>query len=68
MSAYHPAIQFFFVFVLPVAFLTTIPAELMRGTRPAWFLLIEAAIAAFLLIVSRLFWNWAMRYYTSASS
>ena len=68
MSAYHPAVGFFFTFILPVAFLTTIPAELMRGTSGPRFLSIEAGIAAVLLTVSRLFWNWATRYYTSASS
>ena len=40
----------------------------MRGTAAPHFLLIEAALAAGLLAVSRLFWKWAMRYYTSASS
>jgi len=68
MSAYHPAVGFFLTFILPVAFLTTVPAQLMRGTAAPYFLLIEAALAAGLLAVSRLFWKWAMRYYTSASS
>lgn len=68
MSAYHPAVGFFFTFILPVAFLTTIPAELMRGTSGPRFLVIEAGIAAVLLTVSRVFWKWAMRFYTSASS
>ena len=68
MAAYHPAVRFFFMFILPVAFLTTIPAELMRGTRGPQFLVIEALLAAGLLLASRFFWRWAMRYYTSASS
>ena len=68
MSAYHPAVGFFLTFILPVAFLTTVPAQLMRGTAAPHFLLIEAALAAGLLAISRLFWKWAMRYYTSASS
>jgi len=68
MAAYHPAVQFFFTFILPVAFLTTVPAELMRGVTGPWFLLVEALIAAILLTAARLFWRFAMRYYTSASS
>jgi ABC-2 type transport system permease protein len=68
MSAFHPAIRFFLTFILPVAFLTTVPAELMRGTVGPQFLAIEAGIAGLLLIVSRGFWKWALRYYTSASS
>jgi ABC-2 type transport system permease protein len=68
VSAYHPALGFFLTFILPVAFLTTVPAELMRGTAGMGFLGVEALMAAVLLTLSRLFWKWAMRYYTSASS
>ncbi len=68
IAAYHPAVGFFLTFILPVAFLTTIPAELMRGTAAPRFLIFEAALAAGLLILSRLFWKWALRFYTSASS
>lgn len=68
MSAYHPAVRIFFTFILPVAFLTTIPAEIMRGMRGPAYLLLEALIAGGLLAISRLFWKWAMRFYTSASS
>jgi ABC-2 type transport system permease protein len=68
MAAYHPLVRFFLTFILPVAFLTTIPAELMRGTRAPTFLLVEALIAAGLLAISRAFWGYALRYYTSASS
>jgi ABC-2 type transport system permease protein len=68
LAAYHPAVQIFLTFVLPVAFLTTIPAEIMRGMRGPAYLAAEAGIAALLLVIARLFWKWAMRYYTSASS
>ncbi len=68
MSAYPLAVRFFLTFILPIAFLTTVPVELMRGIHGPLFLGVEAAIAAGLLFVSRMFWDWAMRYYTSASS
>lgn len=68
MAAYQRPVQFFLTFVLPVAFLTTVPAEVMRGTRSAGYLLVEALLAVAMVILSRLFWRWAMRYYTSASS
>jgi len=68
MSAYHPALRLFFTFILPVAFLTTIPAEIMRGSRGPAYVVVEAFIAAILLLAARLFFTWAMRYYTSASS
>jgi ABC-2 type transport system permease protein len=68
LAAYPLSLQFVFVFILPIAFLTTIPAEVMRGTRGSIFILIELGIAALLFIVSRLFWKFALRHYTSASS
>ncbi|HVS71527.1 MAG TPA: ABC-2 family transporter protein [Phycisphaerae bacterium] len=67
-SAFPPALSFFLTFILPVAFLTTVPAEIMRGDRGPRSVALEAAIAAVLLIASRLFWKFALRYYTSASS
>jgi ABC-2 type transport system permease protein len=72
MSAYHPAVRFFFTFILPVAFMTTVPADIMRGKHTGWdaalTIGVEAAIALGLLVITRLFWKWAMRSYTSASS
>jgi ABC-2 type transport system permease protein len=62
------AVRFFFTYILPVVFITTIPAEVMLGKRGAQFILVEAAIAGALLVISRAFWKWAMRSYTSASS
>jgi ABC-2 type transport system permease protein len=68
MSAYHPAVAFFLTYILPIAFLTTIPAELMRRPTAWGYLVAEGVLAAGLFAVSRLFWKWALRYYTSASS
>ncbi|HVX86705.1 MAG TPA: ABC-2 family transporter protein [Phycisphaerae bacterium] len=67
-SAFPTALRFFFTFILPVAFLTTVPAEVIRGDRGPRFIALEAAIAALLLLGSRLFWRFALRHYTSASS
>jgi ABC-2 type transport system permease protein len=68
MSAYGVGLRFFFTFILPVAFLTTIPAEIMRGSKAPTFILVEAGLAAALFTASRLFWKRALRSYTSASS
>lgn len=66
--AYPASYRVFFTFVIPVAFLTTIPAEAMLGrTRGTW--VIGAAIlAVVLLFISKFFWQFALRFYTSASS
>jgi ABC-2 type transport system permease protein len=68
MSAYPPAYRLFFTFILPVAFLTTVPAEAMLGRASAGGLLLAAGMAAGLFIFSTLFWKFALRFYTSASS
>lgn len=66
--AYPAAYRFFFTFVVPVAFLTTVPAEIMLGrSRIIWFLG-SGIIAIFLFLLSILFWRFALRFYTSASS
>lgn len=66
--AYPTTYRFFFTFVIPVTFLTTVPAEVMLG-RSTWGWTITAAFLAIgLLYASRLFWRFALRFYTSASS
>lgn len=68
MAAYPVAYRFFFTFMVPVAFLTTIPAEtLLRRTELSW-LLAAAVLAIVLLLISSAFWKFALRFYTSASS
>ncbi len=68
LSAYAAAYQFFFVFILPVAFLTTVPAEVMLGRSSLQWMAAEAGIAIGLFSFSRVFWRFALRSYTSASS
>lgn len=68
LPAYPWAYQVFFTFVLPVAFMTTVPAEAMLG-RASWPQTLGAlATAALVFAASRLFWRFALRSYTSASS
>jgi ABC-2 type transport system permease protein len=68
MVAYPAAYRFFFTFIVPVAFLTTIPAEAMLGRTEATWLLGAGILATTLLVISKLFWQFALRFYTSASS
>jgi ABC-2 type transport system permease protein len=68
ISAYPPGVRAFFTFVLPVAFLTTVPAEAILGRASATWVLASLAMAAASLLISRWFWRFALRYYTSASS
>lgn len=65
----YPAVyRVFFTFIIPVAFLTTVPAQTMLGrSEPVW-LIGSAALSLGLFLVSKGFWQFALRFYTSASS
>lgn len=68
MAAYPVAYRFFFTFIVPVAFLTTIPAETILNRSELSWIAGAGLLAAMLLLVSRAFWRFALRFYTSASS
>ncbi len=68
MVAYPTAYRFFFTFVVPVAFLTTVPARAFLGRGELGWMAFGGVLAIALLVASNLFWRFAMRFYTSASS
>lgn len=68
MVAYPTAYRFFFTFIIPVAFLTTVPAEAMLGRGELSWIAGAGILALVLLLASRWFWQFALRFYTSASS
>ncbi|MBW4684196.1 MAG: ABC transporter permease [Komarekiella atlantica HA4396-MV6] len=68
IAAYPSAYRFFFTFVMPVAFLTTVPAEAMLGRGQTTWLIGAAILALVLFLFSTWFWRFALRFYTSASS
>ncbi len=68
VEGYPAAYRVFFTFIIPVAFLTTVPAQVMMGRIDHTWLLGSALLAAGLFQTSRWFWQFALRFYTSASS
>ncbi len=68
VSAYPPALRTLFTLVLPVAFLTTVPAEAILGRATLPWVLASLGMAVLALGLSRGLWCHALRYYTSASS
>jgi ABC-2 type transport system permease protein len=68
MVAYPAIYRIFFTFIIPIAFLTTVPAEAMLGRLDPIWLLATAGLAIALLTLSHYFWQFALRFYTSASS
>ena len=68
ISAYPPGLRVVFTLVLPVAFLTTVPAEVILGRGNAVALGSSLLVAALSFGLSRAFWRFALGHYTSASS
>ena len=68
MVAYPTAYRFFFTFVVPVAFLTTVPAQAMLNRGEFTWTIFSGILAISLLFASIAFWRFALRFYTSASS
>ncbi|MBA4467458.1 ABC-2 family transporter protein, partial [Cylindrospermopsis raciborskii CS-506_A] len=68
MSAYPMGYRVFFTFVVPVSFLTTVPAQAILGQIQVVWLISAVFLALFLFFLSTWFWRFALRFYTSASS
>ena len=68
MVAYPAAYRFFFTFIVPVAFLTTVPAQAVLGRGQVNGLIGAIFLATALFVISTVFWRFALRFYTSASS
>jgi ABC-2 type transport system permease protein len=57
-----------FTFVIPLAFVATVPVQSLIGNLSPWLAVYGVAAAAFLLWLSHRLWHFALRHYTSASS
>lgn len=68
VSAYPGWVRVLLTFVVPVAFLTTVPAEAAAGTLTWGWALGALFVAALLLALSQALWRHALASYTSASS
>ena len=67
-SVFRGLIRVAFTFVVPLALMTTFPAEAMLGHLRPFILLLPVGMALVFGIVSRLVWLRAVARYTSASS
>ena len=68
ISLYPGWLRFGLTFLVPVAFATTVPAEALTGRLDTPTLLGAFALAAALLVASRLFWRTGVRHYSGASA
>jgi len=68
IAAYPSAYQFFFTFIIPIGFITTVPAEAILNRVSSGTSIVSLLIASLLFIISNRFWRFALKFYTSASS
>ncbi|WP_138503480.1 ABC transporter permease [Nostoc sp. PA-18-2419] len=68
ITAFPTVYRVFFTYVIPVAFLTTIPSQALLGRSQITWLMGAGVLAVMLFLVSTWFWRFALRFYTSASS
>jgi ABC-2 type transport system permease protein len=66
VSAYPGALRFLFVYLIPIAWTTTIPASALTGRLDAGAAAVALGVAGVAMMLSRLFWRSALRRYTSA--
>jgi ABC-2 type transport system permease protein len=62
------AIRVILTFVVPIAFITTIPASVLLGRLNIEFVFYSLAITGVLFMITVLFWQYAVRHYSSARS
>ncbi len=66
--AFGPGAQFFLTYILPLAFLASLPVQVLTGRALFPALVIGPLLAAAFFGASVLFWRFATRAYSSASS
>jgi len=68
ISVFQGFLRFVFTFVIPLALMTTYPAQAMLGQLPGWKLLASVCGACAFAALARAVWLRSIRHYTSASS
>jgi ABC-2 type transport system permease protein len=68
VSVFPAWLRAILTFVVPIAFITTVPAAVIIGRLNAEFVLLAVIVTAVLFVVCTAFWRFAVRHYSSASS
>ena len=74
ISIYPKLIQYFVVYIIPLAFVNYFPSQLLMGVFkegnifPAVYISISAALGMVLFGLSYLFWRFSLRFYASTGS
>ena len=67
VSAYPDVLRFLFVYLIPIAWTTTIPASALTGRLRPEIGLVAALVAGLAFALARLVWRAALKRYTGAS-
>jgi ABC-2 type transport system permease protein len=66
VTAYPGALRFLFVYLIPIAWTTTVPASALTGRLAPHTAVGAIAVGVLALVLARLLWRVALRKYTSA--
>ena len=67
-SAFYGFWRVFFIIVMPIAFMASFPAQALMGDIKWWWFLLGFVLSVIFIQLSSLFWNFALKKYSSASS
>lgn len=67
-SMYNPKLRFFLLTILPVGAIVSIPARAIIDPPNLYYLLWPLVLTPILLYLSHRFWNFSLKFYSSASS
>ena len=67
-SVFFGAWKLIFLTVLPIAFMVSFPVQTLLGGYEWWWGPMAVILAVIFLKMSNVFWNFALKYYSSASS
>ena len=68
LEVYQPWLRWLLTFILPLAFLTTFPAEALVGRAGVSTLLTSLTVAPLMFLIATAFWNFGLRRYSGASA
>lgn len=68
LNSFSFPLRILFSTIIPIAFITAIPSEVILGISTFWKILLEIVVSSIFLISSRRFWMHALKFYSSASS
>ncbi len=69
VAVYPAAVRWFFTFVVPVMFITNVPAQAFFGKLPSgWVLAVGVVTAPVMFLLASAFWRYGVRRYSGASA